>query len=183
MIIKSGIYAITNTINGKTYVGSTIDLERRQKDHNNNLCNGTHPNPHLQYSWNKYGESVFEFKVLEYIDSSDDLLKAEQSWLNVYKAGGKGVYNIALATDCPMRGRKHSKETRRKLSKTSTGNTNALGCKHFGGPSGYRHTKEAKHKIRMAQVGRKHTKETRLKMSKSATARWARVREEANREE
>lgn len=49
-------------------------------------------------------------------------------------------------------------ETRHKLSKASMGNQYA---------KGYRHTDEAKQKIRVAATGRKHTIESRIKMSKA----------------
>lgn len=63
-----GIYEIINLINGKKYIGQTIDFENRKKLHFSYLRNGTHDNPHLQYSYNKYGENNFEFRIILYCE-------------------------------------------------------------------------------------------------------------------
>ena len=48
-----GIYAITNIMDGKAtaYVGRSIDIERRWKEHRRDLRGGLHPNAHLQSAW------------------------------------------------------------------------------------------------------------------------------------
>lgn len=46
--MDSGIYRIINSVNGKCYVGSSIDLNRRRKEHFYHLENNSHPNIHLQ---------------------------------------------------------------------------------------------------------------------------------------
>ena len=42
MGIKSGIYKITNTANGKIYIGQSVDVQRRINDHQRTLAKGTH---------------------------------------------------------------------------------------------------------------------------------------------
>lgn len=37
-----GVYLITNNINGKMYIGSSINIERRWKEHLRDLRNGNH---------------------------------------------------------------------------------------------------------------------------------------------
>lgn len=61
----SGIYAIVNTINNKQYIGSAINIKSRWVDHKKRLRKGNHHCKHLQFAWNKYGESAFSFIVLE----------------------------------------------------------------------------------------------------------------------
>lgn len=117
--MAAGIYIITNTVNDKAYIGSTNNLGGRWIVHRNNLRHNKHCNPHLQASWNRYGESTFEFGTLEYLDELEELAKAEQFWIDVYKEEGRELYNIALTTGCPMLGREHSKETRRKMSESA----------------------------------------------------------------
>ena len=63
-MLKGGIYKITNTVNGKIYIGSAVDLSRRKRDHFWSLRKGTHCNAYLQKSFNKYGENNFSFEVL-----------------------------------------------------------------------------------------------------------------------
>lgn len=144
----SGIYTITNLENGKVYIGSTSDFKGRWNHHRQTLRHNIHRNVYLQRSWNKYGKAVFKFGVLEYLDNLGELTKAEQFWLDVYKEEDKELlYNIALTTDCPRRGRPHTEETKRKISKS-----------HMGLPG--------------PMKGRKHSKETKQKIRKAIEDRW-----------
>jgi group I intron endonuclease len=58
------IYVIENTVNGKIYVGQSVDGKRRLQDHLSTLKNNKHGNKHLQSSWNKYGSDGFTFTIL-----------------------------------------------------------------------------------------------------------------------
>jgi group I intron endonuclease len=62
---KSGIYKILNRINGKYYVGSTKNFNKRWNSHKANLNKHTHTNIHLQNSYNKFGKENFEFHIVE----------------------------------------------------------------------------------------------------------------------
>lgn len=59
----SGVYQIYNTVNGKRYIGSSIHIEQRFKEHLRNLRANKHVNAHLQSAWNKYGEHSFVFEA------------------------------------------------------------------------------------------------------------------------
>lgn len=78
---NSGIYEILNKLNGKRYIGSTKELNVREKTHFRNLKENKHPNKHLQFAVNKYGIKNFEFSVLEYC-SEEYLLVLEQWYLD-----------------------------------------------------------------------------------------------------
>lgn len=160
----SGIYAITNVGNGKVYVGSTTNFKRRWAWHKRYLRGGYHDNLHLQAAWNKYGEATFEFGILEYLDNPEELHLAEQFWMDVYREEGSELYNFGLAARNPMLGRKHTEETRRKLSEAH---------------KGHRHSAETRRKISKAGKGRKHTEEARRKMSDANRGR--RLTEETRR--
>ena len=69
MTMKSGIYKITNTVNGKFYVGSSKNIKWRWYCHRHYLENNKHDNPKLQHSWNKHGKSNFTFEVIEETNS------------------------------------------------------------------------------------------------------------------
>ena len=108
--MNSGIYSIKNIINGHRYVGSAVDLSARESHHLHHLREGKHSNGHLQNAWNKYGEDVFEFEVLERWEP-EFLVSMEQWWMNILRP----EYNIAPVAGSSL-GRKFSDETIAKLS-------------------------------------------------------------------
>ena len=101
----SGIYTITNKNNGKTYIGSSIDIGNRWGEHLCTLRKNTHCNGHLQRSWNKHGEDAFEFKVIKL---TQDLLDAEIYFVDQIKP----AYNIRHVERHLL-----SEETKQKLRK------------------------------------------------------------------
>lgn len=112
---KCGVYMITNTVNGKLYIGSTRDcFKTRWKTHLKKLRNGTHPNAHLQSAFLKYGDSNFMLTVVEVCDK-ESVLDREQYYLDYYKSYDREIgYNIeknVYKADI-------SEETRFKISKT-----------------------------------------------------------------
>jgi len=118
---EMGIYTITNTVNGKVYVGSTMNFKNRWGVHRSKLCYNSHNNSHLQSAWNKYGKGFFEFEVLEYLMDKDQLHLAEQFWMDVYRLEGKELYNYGPAAHHGMLGMKHTDKSRRKMSKSQKG--------------------------------------------------------------
>jgi len=160
-----GIYQIRNTANGKIYIGSSVDIERRWMEHEIRLNKNSHPNPHLQSSWNKYGEENFVFEVIEDVLRNEYLLVREQWFLdNIIRWGID--YNIARKTSDVMRGRTHSDESKRKMSESRSGENHRMFGKH--------HSDETKRKISESlsgennpMFGKSHSDETKRKMSES----------------
>ena len=114
--MKSGIYSITNTTNGKCYVGSSINVDRRMKcGHLHDLRHNKHPNSHLQRSWNKYGEKAFKFELLEEVPK-EMLVEVEQQYLDLAKIMQPLYYNNNFDAAVPNRGNKHTAQTRKKIS-------------------------------------------------------------------
>lgn len=112
----TGVYLITNTVNGKVYVGSTgVGLGVRLKGHRRALNGGYHINKHLQAAWAKYGSKAFRFKILEEC-RPDACVVREQFWIDHYESykPGRG-YNINPKAASSL-GVKRTKETRAKLS-------------------------------------------------------------------
>lgn len=92
-LTKIGIYSITNSKNGKKYIGSTAkSFKSRWKKHITNLKRGGHVSHHLQNAWNKYGEDNFIFKIEEIMDSVENLLDLERDYINKYDSFNNG-YN------------------------------------------------------------------------------------------
>lgn len=190
ILSPGGIYAIRNTINGKVYIGSSIDINRRLKTHRLLLSRGEHHSEKLQRAWNKYGPEVFEFLTLEHA-SKEDLLRREQYWMDLHRAYSDG-YNT-----CPVAGNilgvKRSPETLAKMSAWQKGiktgpmrdeikakisaahkgrpksqKTKAkLSAAHMGKPKSEDHRR----KLSIANIGHRHTEETKRKIGEGAKGR------------
>jgi group I intron endonuclease len=113
--MKSGIYEIVNRLNGKKYVGSSHDVEKRILTHKSKLRCNTHVNKHLQNSYNKHGVDNFDFNIIE-ICPIDDLTDRETHHLSLVKES----YNIREVVDSNL-GLKMSEETKRKISEANRG--------------------------------------------------------------
>lgn len=58
---NSGIYRITNRVDGRVYIGRTICFEDRRRQHFYDLRSRRHANKHLQDAFDQDGEDAFEF--------------------------------------------------------------------------------------------------------------------------
>jgi len=131
-----GVYRIWNTQIDKSYIGSAKDLEHRRKEHFRELQRGVHDNGKLQAAFNEYGPVAFEFEAIAFCPISD-LLWHEQTAIDAFDAVNTG-YNISPHAGAPMRGRKISEETRKKLSAAKKGvpksieHRRAIGNSHRG---------------------------------------------------
>lgn len=169
-----GIYTITNTINGLKYVGGTINIDRRWQQHRKSLKNNSHRSIYLQADYNKYGESAFEYKIIEQLTDKSQLLIREQYWYDKYEPFKReNGYNVNLnAKD--WTGRKHfpeavakikeakaniSDDTRRKISESCMGRPSSF--------KGKRHSQETKDYFSLIKMGKKLSEEHRRKLSTS----------------
>jgi group I intron endonuclease len=114
------IYEIRNNKNGKIYVGSAKNLEKRWRQHRSSLNNGQHENSYLQSSWDKH-EGNFTFTVLEEVEKDEDLIPAEQKWLDLTRSYDRSIgYNILTRAGSSL-GYKHREETKRKIAEANKG--------------------------------------------------------------
>ena len=171
--MKSGIYKITNTVNGKIYVGSAANILNRWAQHKGLLVRGKHHSIKLQRSWDKHGQDCFEFSVLLYAPI-EDLIHIEQTWMDREKpfyniapmAGTRRGLALREETKAKMSaariGKKPNSETRTKMSAWQLGKTRSADiCRKISESK-----KAAQLKGRPAwNKGIPHTPETRAKMS------------------
>lgn len=165
----SGIYQILNLVNGKRYIGQSINIKHRFGNHKSSLNIGNHKNKYLQSSWNKYGEASFIFEIIELI-GTEELNTREIHWIEFYNSakreygyngnGGGDSFKMSESTKKKISlamkgkkngskniGRRHSEETIEKLIKTKRENK-------------YIYTEEDKLKMRIAAKGRKSNRAT-----------------------
>ena len=116
-----GIYTITNKENKKVYVGESLNITNRWKDHIEMLKKGKHYNYKLQNDYNIYGLDSFEFKILILLDNdiSNDICKyllLYFEWLHIesYKKDDIELYNLENTLDSLMKGKRTNKNFNKK---------------------------------------------------------------------
>lgn len=93
------VYVIRNVMNGKVYVGSTVNMSKRKARHLNDLNKNSHANKHLQKAWNKYGEENFIHEIIEVCANEEVLRKKELEHIARLNALNHNLgYNISEST-------------------------------------------------------------------------------------
>lgn len=106
----SGIYVIRLILDGRCYVGSSINIEKRWRTHKMQLFDKTHHCRYLQRSWDKYGAVNFQFIIVDRCDP-ESLIKREQMFFNLLV----NKFNCSPVAGSTL-GVRHSEEVRRKSS-------------------------------------------------------------------
>lgn len=81
-----GVYKITNLINNKCYIGSSVDVYQRGATYRHLFKVGKLHNNHLQSSMKKYGFNNFKFELLcdcGKESTNEELHKKEQYFINL----------------------------------------------------------------------------------------------------
>jgi group I intron endonuclease len=121
------LYKTTNLINWKYYLGihSTENLD------DNYLGSGTV----LQTAIKKYGRKNFSREILMLADSREELIEFEKLAVTQIEVENPQCYNMVIGGNAPpiMTGKKHSGETKKKISEKMSGeNHPQYGKKHSG---------------------------------------------------
>ena len=96
-----GVFQVRNTLSGKVFLGSSLDLPSMLNRQRAQLHMGAHPNRPLQTDWRAHGATVFVFEVLDTLTPSDeagydptaDLRTLEAMWLAKVAPFGERGYN------------------------------------------------------------------------------------------
>ena len=93
------IYQIINNETEQRYIGKTIDIQRRRKEHLEKLRQNKHINKKLQNAWNIYGEDAFSFVYKKYeIEDENELNELEINAIKEYDSYTNG-YNLTNGGD------------------------------------------------------------------------------------
>lgn len=149
---QSGVYRIRNTVNDKCYYGSTVDWKVRKIRHLGELRKGIHHCEHLQRAWNKYGAEAFVFEWIEDAEK-DRLFEREQFYLDA----NEDKYNTGKYAGMAFLGRKHSEESRKKMSLATKGQTVS---------------QERREHLSRINTGKKYSDEVKAKVSRAMTGRY-----------
>jgi len=90
---RSGIYKITNEVNGKIYVGQSQNVFKRKMQHFSELRANAHENHCLQSDWNKNHGRHFTWEVIEYCPI-EELNEREQYWITALNSLEPHGYNM-----------------------------------------------------------------------------------------
>ena len=85
----SGIYKIENLINGKIYIGQSIDIQRRFQEHKRDT-----DNCRIHQALRKYGIENFSFEIVEECELSQ-LDAKEKYWIKYFDSFNNG-YNATI---------------------------------------------------------------------------------------
>jgi len=129
--MNSGIYQIINILNGKMYIGSSVNIEKRWLEHKRALKGEKHHSILLQRAWNKSSCTSFIINIIERVTDKTQLTSIEQHYKDLYDSyNPKYGYDICkIAGYGSQLGLKRSKKTKNKLRKKVLGNKRALGSK------------------------------------------------------
>lgn len=125
---ESGIYKITNLINGKVYIGQSKDIYTRyNRHHKYEYKNESRADFHLYQAFKKYGLDNFSIEVVE-LCPPDKLNEREIYWIKYYDSFRAG-YNMTEG-GASLSPNIHSEETERKRAETRSRTQALVGENH-----------------------------------------------------
>ena len=98
------IYKITNQKNGMVYIGSSIEVERRWRQHKEASINEKdhHYNYPLMIAFREFGIANFTFEVIDTLPDYQAMIKAEHDWIVKENCVVPNGYNQTHQTDSPL---------------------------------------------------------------------------------
>jgi len=105
MKFKMGVFQIKNNINGKIFIGSSLDLMAIWHAQKLQLDMGMHQNGNLQKDWTEYGSENFSYEILDEINETKDNTTD-------YKKEVKTLENMIIDDLQPFENKGYNKRTK-----------------------------------------------------------------------
>lgn len=165
------VYKFENIVTKQVYIGQTKKPTGRKNQHYYSLRNDKNDNPHLQKSFNEYGEDNFKFIILSEAKNQEDLDKQEIHFINQYNSLDRNYgYNLrdgGIHGKMPTESREKISrnnaakrpEVRKKMSESTKGKRNPM--------YGKNHSEKSRTQMRLKHTGKKMSKKCQKNMSKS----------------
>ena len=181
------IYTIKNLINGKMYVGQTVQSNAKARWYSHQADARAGKKSYLYDSIRKYGVENFLLEIIDQAKSVEELNELEANWLAYYRTLGK-VYNNREAGNNKL----HSEESIKKMREAQK-QAHARRREANGGiekinrvlkTSGWKHSEESKlkrkewssitNKIKAKPLSEEHKR----KVSESGKLAWVKRKQQ-----
>lgn len=175
------VYKITNTVNGKAYIG--ISIHEPTKDRIKKHLSGQ-GNRIIARAIKKYGTDAFAYKILEANVFDEILPELEVFYISQFNTVSPHGYNLTHGGDHAvpseetrqktseaLKGKRHSEEARRKMSKAQKNRSAETRRKLSEALKGKTRSAETRRKMSEAHRGKKLSDETRRKLSEAGKNR------------
>jgi len=168
------LYKITNVLDGKVYIGQTVHIETRWKEHQW-AARQNEPSQYVHRAIKKYGIENFVFEVVATCISLDSVNVIEQILIQQYNSHDNNYgYNVAMGGRSAINaGRSLSEEHKRRIGEANTGRkaTPETIKKQSDAQKGKPKSEEFKKRVSETQKGRVFSDETLQKMSDAQKGR------------
>ena len=169
----SNIYVFTNKINGKKYVGQSVNPTERYKQHLRNKNN-----KHIIFynAINKYGIDNFDFEIIETNIPIDKIDDREKFWIKELNSMKPNGYNMTEGGE-GTQGYVHTEESKQRMSMLKKGKYVGKNNPNYGAtwmcgennPNYGKHlSDETKEKISIANKGKCRSEEVKKQISETS---------------